>query len=114
MFTPRPTGRPWRHGPWGLPACSMHALTHCGSPLQRSQIRGCPVSALPRMYFGGQASAHFMHLAPRQVFVFSTMPFVLGSLVSELGVVGQALMQGASSQCQHMTGTSTMSLYLVM
>ena len=31
---------PMRQGPWGLPDCSWQALTHWGSPPQRSQIRG--------------------------------------------------------------------------
>jgi len=99
-------------GPCGLPAWAWQALTHWGSPPQRSQIRGWPVSGLPRTYRAGQASAHFMHLAPRQTFSLRMMPLDLASRVIALGVVGQAAMQGASSHCQQMTGTSTMSLYL--
>jgi hypothetical protein len=108
---PMPTGRLMRQGPWGLPDWAWQALTHWGSPPQRSQIRGWPVSGLPRTYFAGHASAHFMHFAPRQIFSFRMMPFVFASRVIDFGVVGQAAMQGASSHCQQMTGTSTMSLY---
>ena len=55
---PMPTGRLMRQGPWGLPDWAWQALTHWGSPPQRSQIRGWPVSGFPRMYLAGQASAH--------------------------------------------------------
>ena len=39
------------------------------------------------------------------------MPLLLASRVIAFGVVGHAAMQGASSHCQQMTATSTMSLY---
>src|SRR5208283_677062 len=107
MFTPNPSLFVLRAGAVSS-ACPLQALTHCGSPSHRSQNIGHPVSGWRRRNWDGQASMHLLHLAPRHV--LSSMYFItLVSLTLSMafGLVGQALTQGESSQCQQITATST-------